>query len=421
MIYIDAIENIFLLYNLQFGYLMEILNFLGDRTTQIKKFLFGIWSKKISNLNVILMKSMIITALVITIILLGFIGFYLSTGKTLSITITLLIAATQIISIIIARKGYVEIFINLSVLVLGFSVLGLSIYNILTGYSDGTSSIFMLPIISVFMIISGLTSVKLYQIVLMSIGCFISIYIWLYVLRLPFYNTHSLLILRIGSWTAFFLLILLSLIIKNAMTRLGKLILDKEYLIREVHHRVKNNLTIIMSLINLKSHEMEDKTILSDLRHQINSILLIHEDLYKGDDLAHIRIKPYIEKLLSSVFSSFYRERVNIVNSIDENLKLKTKNAVIIGLIVNEIATNSIKHGFEKDLENKFNIEMYKENKKYHLIISNNGKPFPEDIELENTKTLGLKLIFTLVAQLDGNIDLIKRPHPKYIIKFPAD
>jgi two-component sensor histidine kinase len=400
---------------------MEILNFLGDRITQIKTSLFGIWGKKSSNLNVIIMKSMIIISLVITIILLGFIGYYLSTGKTFSITITLLIAASQILSIIIARKGYVEIFINLSVLGLGFSIMGLSIYNIMTGYADGTSSIFMLPVVSVFMIVSGLTSVKLYQVVIMSIGCFTSIFIWLYILQLPFFDSGSLLILRIGSWAAFIMLVFLSLIIRNAMTRLGKVILDKEYLMREVHHRVKNNLTIILSLINLKSHELEDKSVLSDLRHQINSILLIHEDLYKGNDLAHIRLRAYLERLLTSVFSSLFIERVKMVNNIDEDLILKTKNAVIIGLIVNEIATNSIKHGFEKDVENIFTIDMYKENRNYHLTISNNGKPFPEDIELGNTTTLGLQLIYTLVSQLDGSIELIKSPHPKYIIKFPED
>jgi PAS domain S-box-containing protein len=195
---------------------------------------------------------------------------------------------------------------------------------------------------------------------------------------------------------------------------------EKDFLMRELNHRVKNNLMMITSLINLKNMELPEEVDLSDIRHQIDAIRLVHEKLYQDNLISGISIHDYIQDLLNTVFTSFSEKPIELDIEV-EDITLSTKTTVPLGLIINEIATNAIKYGFSEGDKAKFTIKLNrdKESNQFILIMSNTGGSFPEDIGLDNPKTLGLRLISALVEQLDGTIELEKEPYPLFRIKFP--
>ncbi len=206
---------------------------------------------------------------------------------------------------------------------------------------------------------------------------------------------------------------------KKAEYHLQKSLKEKDILMKELNHRVKNNLVIISSLIKLKNSELGNRIDLSDIHHQIDAIRLVHEKLYQTDKITHLDLKEYIQDLLNSIFSYFKSHNVLIENKI-EHIEIKIKQAISIGLIINEVATNAIKYGFDNNSDIKFIANMIKDNNnQYILTLANTGKPFPEYIDLDNPNTLGLRLISSLVHQLDGSIELKKKPYPVYTIKFP--
>jgi len=207
---------------------------------------------------------------------------------------------------------------------------------------------------------------------------------------------------------------------KKAEEELEQVLKDKDFLMKELNHRVKNNLNMVSSLISLKQPETEND--LSDIQHQINSISLIHEQLYQSESITEISCQDYFEALLDSLFSSFTRGRVRIEKRI-EDLYLTTKTAMTLGLIINEIATNAIKYGFTDNEEAVFLIKMEKDikNSRYELNLSNTGNPFPEDVDIERSNTFGLRLINALVNQLDGTVELQRKPNPIFTIQFPIE
>jgi PAS domain S-box-containing protein len=205
---------------------------------------------------------------------------------------------------------------------------------------------------------------------------------------------------------------------KEAEEELREALQEKEFLMKELNHRVKNNLIMISSLISLK--DSETAVDLSDIQHQIEAISLIHEKLHQTGNITKISCRDYVDDLLRSIFSSFSKQPVRIESNIAD-IQLPTKAALSLGLIINEIATNAIKHGFSPREEALFSISMEidKEHGRYLLSLSNSGKPFPEDIDLENPDSLGLRLISALITQIDGTLELQKTPYPVFTIRFP--
>jgi len=193
----------------------------------------------------------------------------------------------------------------------------------------------------------------------------------------------------------------------------------KELLMQELNHRTKNNLIMVSSLVRLKNSASEEPVDLSDLEHQINAIRLVHEKLCYTESTSHIDIGEYLHDLLATIFTISNSE-VTVVNWVEETI-LETRRALPIGLIVNEIATNAIKYGFQQNYEKVFSISMKKDEEKntFTLTISHTGIPFPEEIDLERPKTLGLKLISILVKEIDGVCELTRSPSPAFEIRFP--
>jgi len=186
---------------------------------------------------------------------------------------------------------------------------------------------------------------------------------------------------------------------------------EKEVLIREIHHRVKNNMQIISSLLNLQHSFVEDeeiKTILKDSQSRVKSMALVHEKLYQTDDLAEINAAEYIRSLTTSMFNNYsVQPGVELILDVGE-VFFDIDTAVPMGLVINELVSNSLKYAFPDDKTGKIYISLQKssEERKYILKVEDDGVGFPEDIDFLNSRSLGLQLVKTLVDQLNGTVEL---------------
>ncbi len=194
---------------------------------------------------------------------------------------------------------------------------------------------------------------------------------------------------------------------------------EKEVLLKEVHHRVKNNLQIISSLLNLQSKYIKDDQALEmfkESRNRIRSMTLIHEKLYRSRDLANIDVADYIQNLSSNLFRSYSAGRVNLRTQVDDIL-LGVDTAIPCGLIINELVSNSLKHAFPNKQGEIF-VNLHRDNGKFTLIVRDNGVGFPEQLDFRNTDSLGLQLVCTLTDQLDGEIELKRSEGTEFRITF---
>jgi PAS domain S-box-containing protein len=210
---------------------------------------------------------------------------------------------------------------------------------------------------------------------------------------------------------------------KKAEDEITASLKEKELLLQEIHHRVKNNLQIISSLLNLQESYVDDKEALGVLQESQNRVLsmsMIHEMLYNSKDLSTINFLDYIQNLVYDLFNSYRlkTEKLELKLEVDE-IKLNIETAVPLGLIISELVSNSLKYAFREDKKGILTIDfhMIKEGE-YQLIIADDGVGLPEDIDMETTDSLGLRLVSSLVNQLDGTVELDRKHGTKYIIKF---
>ena len=196
---------------------------------------------------------------------------------------------------------------------------------------------------------------------------------------------------------------------KKAEEEILRSLKEKELLLREIHHRVKNNLQIISTLLTLQSSQSK-KINVNDLyresQNRIQSIALIHENLYHSEDLAHINFEAYVKGLVTDLFDSYGVDSRKIkLNLQIDHVTMGIETAIPCGLIINELVSNSLKHGFSGLETGQINVILDKiSDFKYSLIISDTGTPFPMDINLLSNDTLGLELIKNLVKQLDAEL-----------------
>ncbi len=180
---------------------------------------------------------------------------------------------------------------------------------------------------------------------------------------------------------------------------------EKEALLKEIHHRIKNNLQIISSLISLKSRSIpnqEHRNTLKETDDMIKSMALIHEQLYQRD-LSKIRVKEYIEKLVKNLLYSHPLQKQIKVKLDIEEITLQIKTAISIGLIVNELVTNALKYAFKGREKGIIEVIFKKVNENFELKVKDDGIGFPKD-KLKNGSSFGMKLINMLVKQLDGTL-----------------
>ncbi|MFP4562949.1 MAG: sensor histidine kinase [Spirochaetia bacterium] len=193
---------------------------------------------------------------------------------------------------------------------------------------------------------------------------------------------------------------------------------DKDFLIREVYHRVKNNLTMVSALIRLKQREIGDEVSLKDLESRINAICTVHSMLYRDDRIDVIDMNRYVHLLLGECLRGNGELCVELLLAV-ERVYLDPDTAIPLGLILNEIAANALKHSFLPGEKNTFSMDLTRKDDRCVFDISVSGTPFPEDVDFENTPSLGLKLINALVGQLNGSLNLEKRPVTRYRISIP--
>ena len=192
--------------------------------------------------------------------------------------------------------------------------------------------------------------------------------------------------------------------------RLQDVIKERELLVKETHHRIKNNLATVTGLLELqimKSDSDDVRDALSESMNRIQSIGAIHEKLYETEGLASITIDTYIKELIEQFGSSI----ATLDNSATINfeldlqpISLKTRQAVPLGLIINELITNAHKHAFDSDSDSgTVTISCAKEDEQVTVEVSDNGKGLPNDFDIQQTDSLGLKLIETLAKQLEAD------------------
>ncbi|MBU3914236.1 hypothetical protein KKA14_01745 [bacterium] len=197
---------------------------------------------------------------------------------------------------------------------------------------------------------------------------------------------------------------------------------EKEILLQEIHHRVKNNLAVILSLLKLQANSMQDdrlSNVLKDCQNRVHAMSLIHETLYESENLANIDIKSYLPELSRIVFQNYaIGDRVNLKIDID-SIIIGVKQATPLGLIINELISNSLKYAFPDNREGEIMISLQKKDDQIELIFEDNGIGIPENFDWDNTKTLGLNLVKMLgEGQLCGAIELNREHGTCFVLKF---
>jgi two-component sensor histidine kinase len=210
---------------------------------------------------------------------------------------------------------------------------------------------------------------------------------------------------------------------KQAEKKIQSSLKEKETLLQEIHHRVKNSMTVISSLLGLQMSNTDNqiaKEVLQDSQNRVQSMSMIHETLYRSDNLSAIDLKTYLTELGGIIFQNY-----SISNKVQfkvkaEKIMISVKQASPIGLIVNELIANSLKYAFSDNREGEILLEL-KSNKQdsAELSVSDNGVGIPESFDLQNANSLGLKLIKLLTEnQLDGSINMESNIGTKFTIKF---
>ncbi len=200
---------------------------------------------------------------------------------------------------------------------------------------------------------------------------------------------------------------------------------EKELLLREIHHRVKNNMQIVASLFRLQQRQLEDPKlieILTESQNRINAMALVHDSLYQPQSLSTIDLRQYIKQLGRNLFQTYGLDPQNIefVDKI-EQINIDIDTAIPCGLIINELLTNSIKHAFPDGRKGAILLILKQDSdsQQYQLQFSDNGVGMSEDIDIHQTKSLGMQLVVNLIEhQLHGTIDVDRQEGTEYLITF---
>lgn len=197
---------------------------------------------------------------------------------------------------------------------------------------------------------------------------------------------------------------------------------EKEVMLKEIHHRVKNNLQVIISLLRIQSHHLtEQKTLLlfEECENRILSMALIHEQLYQSKDMANINVEKYIDTLIQNLLSAYHSNAKLTLESRINVPSLSIDTLVPLGLILNEVTSNSLKHAFPDRETGKLIISVDQiDDRTFRLVVGDDGIGAPEKVLQQATPTLGMELIGLLVNQLEGTIKRRPEPGTVYEIEF---
>ena len=195
---------------------------------------------------------------------------------------------------------------------------------------------------------------------------------------------------------------------KQSEEKLQQSLAEKEILLKEIHHRVKNNMQVISSLLSLQANSSGDERVealFAESQHRINSMALIHEKLYRSKDLARVDFAEYLRDLMDNVAAAQgARAREVALELHAGRLELGIDTAIPCGLIVNELVSNAFKHGFPNGGRGTISVRMGREEQRLRLTVHDSGRGLPESIDFNQATSLGMKLVLMLVRQLGGEI-----------------
>ena len=198
---------------------------------------------------------------------------------------------------------------------------------------------------------------------------------------------------------------------KKAESKIENQLKEKQVLLKEVYHRVKNNMQVIVSMLRIQKNFVKDKKareFLTASKDRIQSMALVHEKLYRAEDLAHIDFSDYVKSLSEQLFRTYVINPDKIKLNTDIKFALLDINSAIpCGLIINELVSNALKYAFPDDMKGEINISLHTDEENNHVLtVSDNGIGFPGKIDFRNTKTFGLQLVNILVDQLHSTVEL---------------
>jgi len=210
--------------------------------------------------------------------------------------------------------------------------------------------------------------------------------------------------------------------LKKAEEQIKESLADKDVLMKEIHHRVKNNLAVVSSLLGLQSSAVKDehyRAMFNESINRIKTIASIHDDLYQSKDLSQIIFSDYIKDMTKNIFNSYgLSSRIKLITDI-EKITIGIDASIPCGLIVNELITNSMKYAFPEGREGEINVSLLSNDKgEIKLTVGDNGVGMPEGLDFRNTDSLGLTLVNALVRQLQGTIELHREKGIRFQITF---
>jgi len=208
---------------------------------------------------------------------------------------------------------------------------------------------------------------------------------------------------------------------KRGEKRLKTSLREKEVLLREIHHRVKNNLQIISSLLNLQSRNLQDekaRDMFKESQVRVRSMALVHEKLYRSEDLSNVDFSEYIRNLADHLFHVYGMNDVDLKVDV-ENVFLDINTAIPCGLIISELITNSLKYAFPQGNGGELKVGLKRDSEDFYMLtVGDSGRGFPEDFDIKSSDSLGLQLVDMLTDQLNGSLSFKHGKGAKLEIKF---
>jgi PAS domain S-box-containing protein len=209
---------------------------------------------------------------------------------------------------------------------------------------------------------------------------------------------------------------------KLVETQLRSSLKEKEVLLKEIHHRVKNNLQIVSSMLNLQMDQLSDPHALAlfkESQSRVRSIALFHEKLYQSKDLAHVDIAGYLKGVTTGLFVTYGVNPDDILLSIDaEDVPMGVDAAISCGLIVNELVSNALKHAFPGGRKGRVDVRLRRDGVGATLEVTDDGIGIPREVDFRNPSTLGLRLVSILTEQVRGEIELDRSAGARFVIHF---
>jgi PAS domain S-box-containing protein len=209
---------------------------------------------------------------------------------------------------------------------------------------------------------------------------------------------------------------------KEIDRRIRDALKEKEILLQEVHHRVKNNLQVISSILNLQSGYVTDNATLEILREsqqRIKSMSIIHETLYRTSDFSRINFTDYIKSLINNLIHSYRTGDLQLeLQEQIEEVNMNIDQAIPCGLIVNELVSNALKYAYAGRKSGKLKISLKEKKNKVALEVQDNGVGLPDSFRKEKTDSLGIQLVYTLTEQLDGTIEAQSKKGTRFLLTF---